>query len=524
MNLRCAASGKLFELPDRDIALLETIARSAPQLGESSLPLPQLHPVELCRRITAYGNLTYLFRTSSALSQQPVITRYNPVLGIKVCSEEEFIDKVDNRDAGRAVDFQRSFLSQWGELFYDCLHHPRNATQCEDSEFVNGALQLKSCYLCFSSFDSRDCCYCWAIAKCSDCIDLFASTGCELCFDSVDLHGCYASQSSVQCHNCQNLFGCFSCDNCSDCIGCAGLERKKYCVFNQQLSAREYLEFRDAHRTQRRRVRAQLLEQCHAAWAASGVEPRLTTACERVSGAYLTRCEDVTESYNCSSTRQSSWLFDGKESDSCAVGMFHNCSHCFDGIAFRSMGVAYSYTVFGGSNIFYSMSMHNECADCFGCVGLQRQRYCILNRQYTKSEYEQILPRVVSLMKSHGEWGEWFPLALSPHFYHESAVDQYLEPIPLQVASYRGYRIGEEPHATAAENTVDAADLPDEFNDSDVDSLSRVSVRCVRSGRVFNLQRGELRLSLRLGIPLPQRHWRERLVDASTLRRRMPAL
>ncbi|NVN96583.1 MAG: hypothetical protein HXX18_15035, partial [Bacteroidetes bacterium] len=33
----------------------------------------------------------------------------------------------------------------------------------------------------------------------------------------------------------------------------------------------------------------------------------------------------------------------------------------------------------------------NNCQDCFGCVNLQNKRYCILNEQYTKEQYEEKL-------------------------------------------------------------------------------------------------------------------------------------
>lgn len=35
----------------------------------------------------------------------------------------------------------------------------------------------------------------------------------------------------------------------------------------------------------------------------------------------------------------------------------------------------------------------------FGCFGLQNKSYCILNKQYTKEEYEVLVPKIIEHMK-----------------------------------------------------------------------------------------------------------------------------
>ena len=54
----------------------------------------------------------------------------------------------------------------------------------------------------------------------------------------------------------------------------------------------------------------------------------------------------------------------------------------------------------------YSM-YQNECDNsthCFLSVGLDRHSYCILNRQYTREEYEELVPKIIEKMMSDGEW------------------------------------------------------------------------------------------------------------------------
>ena len=70
----------------------------------------------------------------------------------------------------------------------------------------------------------------------------------------------------------------------------------------------------------------------------------------------------------------------------------------------------------------------NECdntAHCFLCVGIDRKSYCILNKQYTKEEYEELVPRIIEKMMADGEWGEFFPASMSPFGYNETVVQEY---------------------------------------------------------------------------------------------------
>lgn len=42
----------------------------------------------------------------------------------------------------------------------------------------------------------------------------------------------------------------------------------------------------------------------------------------------------------------------------------------------------------------------NNCRNCFGCVGLKQKQYCIFNKQYTKEEYEKLVPQIITHMQN----------------------------------------------------------------------------------------------------------------------------
>ena len=60
--------------------------------------------------------------------------------------------------------------------------------------------------------------------------------------------------------------------------------------------------------------------------------------------------------------------------------------------------ILFSMFTWSAYNIFYSSDV-SASHDLFGCIGLKNKEYCILNRQYTKEEYEVLLPKIIQDMK-----------------------------------------------------------------------------------------------------------------------------
>ncbi|MBU0626695.1 hypothetical protein KKH82_04680 [Patescibacteria group bacterium] len=63
--------------------------------------------------------------------------------------------------------------------------------------------------------------------------------------------------------------------------------------------------------------------------------------------------------------------------------------------------------------------------DCFGCISLNNAQYCILNKQYTKVEYETLVPKIIEHMTKTEERGEFFPSSISPFGYNETVASEY---------------------------------------------------------------------------------------------------
>ena len=156
-------------------------------------------------------------------------------------------------------------------------------------------------------------------------------------------------------------------------------------------------------------------------------------------------------------------------------------------------------------------------SDVFGCVGLKKKQYCILNKQYTKEEYENLLPKVIKHMNDLPyidkkgrvyKYGEFFPIELSPFGYNETTAQEYFSLTKEEVimAWYnwkeednRNYKITKKPE-----------ELPDsiiETNDSVLDEV----IACEHKGKceegcmtAFKILPEDLKFYRRMNLPLPR--------------------
>jgi hypothetical protein len=518
----CRITGIDFTISDQELELIKKLPELNPALEGQILPLPTVHPFEALRRMYVFGCLRHIFKDKSCISGQSILTRFNPAIGTKVCTTDEFFDVVDNCDVGQSYDFKRPFFDQWYEVFRNSIFSPLNKSNCEDSDYVNGALNLKGCYLCFAMWDSQDCQYCVTALSCRDCIDLCYSFGCELCYSGNNLTRCYEVQESTDCSDCQSSFGLYGCSNCQNCYGCVGLNRAQYCIFNQQVSREAYLEFILDRDLASYASRKKAIQECDLFSKEQKYQANTISISDRATGAYIERCEDVEEVNNCVSSRFSGYLIIGQDAHYCYRGLGVKSSFTYHCHGFDSSNNYFCYTPRGGGNNVYSAFLYNNCTDCFGCSSLTKKSYCILNKQYSKDEYFDLVPRIIAHMKSTGEWGEWFPIEYAPHYYEEGSWAEFMKDIPREVALARGYKM--LPVSGELKNLEAITDLPDRLTPEVIPALIAKPIRCPKTGKLFNLQKRELEFYLRMQIPVPRVHWNERMQERINSRQLIPAV
>ena len=68
----------------------------------------------------------------------------------------------------------------------------------------------------------------------------------------------------------------------------------------------------------------------------------------------------------------------------------------------------YCYVCWGGANLDFCELCFN-CQDCLGCIGLNKKRFCILNKQYSEEEYRKRAAEMKTDLRSKGWYAGQLP-------------------------------------------------------------------------------------------------------------------
>jgi hypothetical protein len=204
-------------------------------------------------------------------------------------------------------------------------------------------------------------------------------------------------------------------------------------------------------------------------------------------------------------------------------------------------------TVGKGEDLLYCIDT-KKSKHCFGCVNMKEKEYCIFNKQYTKENYELLVPRLIERMRQAGQWWNFFPSSCSIFPYNdtmaydiypihalvypdgrEEVVNQYgkgivrlqsddatIVPAMLDLGGTEMWPITRrvetnEINIPEGIVTLDASDLP--HIDTVSDNILQQAILCEQSGRPFRIVPMELAFYRKHQLPLPRRHPDVRYVD-----------
>ena len=412
------------------------------------------------------------------------------------CRDCWWSDTWSGTDYGQDFDFNRPFFDQFYELLKKVPQLGIINALDENSDYTNYGYQNKDCYLLFTADFNEKCsygCFVWKSFECFDNLSLIES---QLCYECIDCVKCYGSAYCRESEGLLDCFGCVDCRSCESCFGSSGLRNKKYYFFNEQLSKEEY-EKKVAEAKQNWPA---TLERFKQVGKDTPHRNLFLVQCENVTGDHLKNCKNCEFSFDCQEMENCKYMTNTPaKADN---------SQDIDGSGFLSwsyqcIATAGNHHLFndhhwtnGGDLIYCSFCMNTS--NCFGCVGIQKGEYCILNKQYTKEEYEKLVARIIEHMQKTGEWGQCFFPQFTRFGYNETLAQQYY-PLTREEAVKLGYQWHEE-------NT--------EKPDVNVENV----VLCEASGKPFRLTKQELDFYKKLGLPLPKRHPDVRMKDREAQR------
>lgn len=438
-------------------------------------------------------------------------------------------DKWDPCDYAQDYDFSRPFFEQFKKLFYKVPHICLFDSRSVNSRFCNIVVGSKNAYLVTASWEPEDSMYCNRTAKCKFMSDSYTCFSCEFGYEDMYCRDSSRLFLSRECENCLDSYFLYDCRNCANCILCTNLRNKSYCIENVQYTKEEYEKKKEELRLNTRTGIGAARIKFEELWRNAVHKHLKMTNTVNVLG------DHVRDSRNChavfdiagsaENSKYSSWAVEGLK-DSYDVGPGSGESELmYEGI---SVGVEGNRNLFCvltwySSDIFYSYMINNSI-NCFGCVGLNKKQYCILNKQYTKEDYKKLIPKIIEHMKKTEEYGEFFSPELSPFAYNEAISQDYF-PLTSKAAKAKGFR-WREYKGGEYKTTIKGKNLPQIIAEVGDDILNEV-IECEVTKKPFKITEQELSFYRRFNLPLPsvhpdERHNRRlRLRNPMVLRKRM---
>ena len=506
----CKAS---FEIDVSDFAFYEKM----------KVPAPTFCPECRMQRRWTWRNEWKMFRKKDIHGKE-IFSNFHEDSPVKILETAEwYSDSWDPMQYGRDYDFSKPFFGQFKELLYRVPLMSRSLTRPMNSDYCSNATQPKDCYLTFGLSYVENSAYSIWGSKSKDIFDCHIYNESELCYDCVNVTKCYKTLYSIDCEGCNDIMFCRNCVGCNNCFGCVNLKNKSYYIFNQAYSKEEYIkkleEFKVTSRTNIEALRKKSIEH----WMQFPNKFIHGRHNANVSGDYILNSKDAKNCWRIIGGENIKYCQNftlGPAKDSYDHSNFGDGSE----LIYESLIVGDgAYNVLFSSQCYVSVANLQYCVFCtnssylFGCISLRNKQYCIFNKQYTKEEYEKLVPKIIEHMNSMPyidkkgcvyKYGEFFPAEMSPSSYNESFANEFF-PLTKKEAEEQGFAWHEQKNKEF-NATKSAIELPDDIKDVD-DSILKEVISCPHDGNcehecvgVFRITNQELQFYRKLNIPLPQ--------------------
>ncbi len=471
------------------------------------VPQPKTCPNCRMHRRMMERNVKSLYYRKCDLTGEQIISQYDSNVPFPVYQTSAWWgDSWDGTAYGVDFDFTRPFFEQF-KAIQDKT--PRVSLwiipTLENSDFTNCTGYLKNCYLIMESDYDEDCYYSNLLKKCKDLCDCSVCYECELCYECIDCQNCSDLKYSQDCKSCQSSYFLKSCQSCTDCIGCINQRHKQYMIFNQQYSREEYeqikrslaLNTRTGIKSTAEKAQTFFLQHPHKNLSIEKIENSIGDHLYNAKDSYFCfDCKDIEDSRYCtklslqvkSCMDYSSW---GDKAE-----LVYQSSSSGDG----AYNIKFCTTCSTNVRDLEYCDLCTSSSDLFGCVGLKKKQYCILNKQYTKEAYLELKAKIIAHMKMTGEYGEYFPADLCP-FAHNETMAQDFFPLTRAEALAQGYRWHDEDMTNRYQGAQIV--LP-ETSEHLPDDLVKQILSCSGCGKNYRFTTQELKFYQLLGVPPPQ--------------------
>ncbi len=500
MKKTCPISGREFEWRKKDLEFYERMG----------VPVPDIHPDEMLRKLMAMRNEWKLYRRKCDKTGDTIISAYHENTPFPVYKNEIWWgDSWDGVEYGQDFDKTKSFFEQFVTLRNKVPREGTSVFKSENCDYNGHTRECKNCYLMGLAVGNEDCYYAYWVVGNKDIIDCRLVNHSELCYECINCDTCFDCVMLQEGMNCNECYFSYQLRGCDHCIGCSNLANKSYYVFNKSVTKEEFKKKKKEILDGSYKTWEHGMKYFHDMWDKALHRYVHSLKCENCEGDVLFNSKNCFHSFE---------VIDGED---CAYNV--SAGNAKDVYNSHSAGWPKCELVYGGSvtrggtdirMCYYTWFCNDitycdscvSCKHCFGCVGLKHKEYCLFNKQYSKKEYEVLRDEIIEHMKStHGsesgagpEWGT-IPFEMSTFGYNETAANDYF-PLTKEEALKMGFAWYDDP---TSEPNITPIEIPDSIHDTN-DSICDQPILCPITKRPYKIQKGELKFYRKMNLPIPR--------------------
>ena len=423
----CKITQKEFEITEKDLEFYDKMG----------VPAPTICPEERQRRRLSWQNMYNLYHVECRATGKKIISSFADSSKYNVFDMEYWwSDKWDFKNYWIDFDYGKKFFEQYDNLL-KTTPLPALFTNYENdvnSDYTNYAWYDKNCYLIFHADENEDCCFATGLKRSKKCFDSLNVFDWEQNYECIDCQSCFNLQYSQDCNKCSDSYFLRNCEWCSFCFGSINQINQKYVLFNKQVTEEEYKKFISNFDSWKRHIIDLVREKFSNLEKKSIHKNIYWKNNEKCEWDHIFNCKEVLESFDVKESRNMKFcerIYNWPNADCYDVDQFGlRVTRMYETINtwVDCNNVRFSWYSYNLINCDYVMFGFN-LEDCFACIWLKNQKYCIFNKQYSKEEYFELKEKIIEHMKSspqpYPEWGEFFPSEISPYWYNESIAQEY---------------------------------------------------------------------------------------------------
>ena len=509
----CQNCKQSFTIDNDDFAFYEKI----------KVPPPTFCPECRMIRRMIWRNSRSLHRRSCHLCAKTLISMYADEMTPVLCNECYNGTEFDPTQYAQEYDFTQSFFVQLKNLFQAVPRfYAYRFGNLVNSDYCNFAKDDKNCYLSYSTICSEDIQYSEMVDYAKNSIDCFAIQKTDGCSYNIDCDGNYNTHFAVKSQNCLDSYFLYDCANCTNCCLSWGQRSGQYIFKNKKLTKEEYQE-----------AVARLDLSTSSGWSRAKADfdamlkhdaihkYAFIYAAENATGDYIHHAKNAKRCFDSHDVENVAYSTRAIEIKDCYdnTGVGFGAELIYESMA-ATQNTSSDYfcylTIQGCRNCQYSMILRN-CNHCFGCVGLINASYCIFNKQYSESEYFEMIEKIkkhmddmpyVDSMGRIFKYGEFFPHDMSPYGYNETNAHDFF-PVSKDEALAKGYPWRDRAKRDYAV-TKQSAELPEAISDVS-DTILQEVITCPNNGNVdfqcttaYKITPDELQFYRTKKLPLPR--------------------